>query len=71
MYKSSGLQVCRTTAVMQSGPNPLKESKPALSQTIIRVSYSFRLVLVWRAGCELPMSSRLDFSEKISANNFV
>ena len=31
---------------------------------------SFRLVLEWKSGKEIPESSRLEFLEKFSANNF-
>ena len=31
---------------------------------------SFRLVLEWKTGKEIPASSRLEFFEKFSANNF-
>ena len=41
--------------------------------TILRVAkilWSFRLVLEGKAGKEIPESSRLEFLEKFSANNF-
>ena len=41
--------------------------------TILRVTEilrSFRLVLEGKTGKEIPESSRLEFSEKFSANNF-
>ena len=31
---------------------------------------SFRLVLEWKIGKDIPESSRLEFQEKFSANNF-
>ena len=31
---------------------------------------SFRLVLEWKTGKKIPDSSRLEFLEKFSANNF-
>ena len=41
--------------------------------TILRVTEilcSFELVLEWKTGKEIPESSRLEFLEKFSANNF-
>ena len=40
--------------------------------TILRVTeiYSFKLVLEGKTGKEIPESSRLEFLEKFSANNF-
>ena len=41
--------------------------------TIVRVTeilYSFKLVLGGKIGKEVPESSRLEFLEKFSANNF-
>ena len=41
--------------------------------TILRVTEilcSFELVLEWETGKEIPESSRLEFLEKFSANNF-
>ena len=35
------------------------------------ILYSFRLVLEEKAGNEIPESSRLEFLEKFSANNFI
>ena len=37
---------------------------------IIEILCSFKLVLEGRTGKEIPESSRLDFSENFSANNF-
>ena len=38
--------------------------------TIMEILCSFRLVLVGKTGKEIPESSRLEFLEKFSANNF-
>ena len=41
--------------------------------TILRVTdilCSFRLVLEWKKGKEIPESSRLEFLKKFSVNNF-
>ena len=37
---------------------------------VTEILCSFRLVLEWKTGKEIPQSSRLEFLEKISANNF-
>ena len=37
---------------------------------VIEISCSFRLVLEGKTGREIPESSRLEFLEKFSANNF-
>ena len=37
---------------------------------VTEILYSFRLVLQGKTGKEIPESSRLEFSEKLSANNF-
>ena len=41
--------------------------------TILGVTeiYSFKLVLEWKTGKETPESSKLEFLEKFSVNNFV
>ena len=38
---------------------------------VIEVLCSFKLVLEEKSGREIPESSRLEFSERFSANNFV
>ena len=74
MYESSGSQFFRTTTEIQSGPDAFDEARFAVtSLTIFRVMEilcSFRLVLQGKAGKEIPESSRLEFLEKILANNF-
>ena len=37
---------------------------------VTEILYSFRLVLEGKTGNEIPESSRLEFLEKFSANNF-
>ena len=74
MYESSGSQFFRTTTGIQSGPDAFDESRFAMTfLTILRVTEilcSFRLVLEGKTGKEIPESSRLEFKEKFSANNF-
>ena len=59
---------------MQSVPDTFDKSKFIMTfLTILGVTeilYSFRLVLEGKTGKEIPESSRLEFSEKFSANNF-
>ena len=38
---------------------------------VTEILCSFRLVLEWKTGIEIPESSRLEFLEKFSANDFV
>ena len=37
---------------------------------VTQLLYSFRLVLKWKIGKKIPESSRLEFLEKFSENNF-
>ena len=37
---------------------------------VTEILCSFKLVLEWKTGKEIPESSRLEFLEKFSANNF-
>ena len=37
---------------------------------ITEILYSFRLFLEWKTDKEIPESSKLEFLEKCSANNF-
>ena len=59
---------------MQSGPDAFGKSRFILSfLTILGVTEilcSFKLVLEGNTGKEIPESSRLEFLEKFSANNF-
>ena len=76
MCKSSSSQFFRTTTRIQSGPDAFDKSrfiKDATFLTILGVMEilcSFKLVLEEKTGQETPESSRLEFKEKFSANNF-
>ena len=74
MYKGSDSQFFRTTTGIQSRPNAFDESRFIMTfLTILGVTEilcSFRLVLEGKTGKEIPESSRLEFLEKFSANNF-
>ena len=74
MYESSGSQFFRTTTGIQSGPDAFDKSRFIMTLlTILRVKEklcSCRLVLERETGKEIPQSSRLEFLEKLPANNF-
>ena len=74
MYESSGSQFFRITTGIQSGPESFYESRFFRTfLTILGVTEilcSFRLVLKGKTGKDIPGSSRLEFLEKILANNF-
>ena len=74
MYESSDSQFFRTTTGLQSGPDAFDESRFVMTfSTILGVMdilCSFRLVLEGKTGKEIPESSRLEFLEKVLANNF-
>ena len=74
MYESSGSQFFRTTTEIQSGPDTFDESRFVMTFLtilgVIEILCSFRLVLEGKTGKEIPESSRLEFLEKFSANNF-
>ena len=74
MNESSGSQFFRTTTVIPSGPDAFDESRFIMTfLTILAVTEilcSFKLVIQWKAGKEISESSRLEFLEKISGNNF-
>ena len=74
MYKSSDSQFFRTTAAVQPGSDAFNISRFVMTfLTILGVTEilcSFRLVLEGKTGKEIPESSRLEFLEKFSANNF-
>ena len=74
MYESSGSQFLRTTTGIQSGPDAFDESRFIMTFLtilgVIEILCSFRLVLEGKTGKEIPESSRLEFLEKILANNF-
>ena len=74
MKKSSGSQFFRTTTGILSEPETF--DKPKFIMTfltilgVIEILCSFKLVLEGKTGKEIPESSRLEFLEKFSANNF-
>ena len=74
MYESLGSQFFRTTTGIQSGPDTFDVSRLVMTfLTILGVTEilcSFRLVLQWNTGKEIPESSTLEFLEKFLANNF-
>ena len=74
MYERSGSQFFRTTTGIQSGPDDFDKSRFIMTfLTILGVTEilcSFKLVLEGKTGKEIPESSRLEFLEKFSANNF-
>ena len=74
MYESSSSLFFRTTTGIQSGPETFDESRFLITLLnilgVMEKIYSFRLVLERRIGKEIPGSSRLEFLEKHSANNF-
>ena len=74
MYENSGSQFFRTTTGIQSGPDAFDESRFVMTFLtilgVMEIVCSFRLVLEGKTGKEIPVSSRLEFLEKFSANNF-
>ena len=74
MYESSGSQFFRTTTGIQSGPDAFDESWFVMTFLtilgVMEILCSFRLVLEWKTGKEIPESSRFEFLEKFLANNF-
>ena len=74
MCESSGSQFFRTTTGIPSGPDTFDESRFIMTFLtilgVIEILCSFRLVLEGKTGKEIPESSRLEFLEKFSANNF-
>ena len=74
MYESSGSQFFRTTTGIQSGPDVFDKSWFIMTFLtilgVIEILCSFRLVIEGKTGKEKPQSSRLEFLEKILANNF-
>ena len=74
MYESLDSQFSRTTTGIQSGPHAFEESRFIMTfLTILGVTEilcSFRLVLEGITGKEISKSSRLQFLEKVLANNF-
>ena len=74
MCESSGSQFFRTTTGIQSGPDAFDESRFVMTFLIIlgviKILCSFKLVLQENTGKQIPESSRLEFLEKVLANNF-
>ena len=60
--------------MIQSGPGLFDKSRFVIMflsiLEVIEISCSFRLVLEWKTGKEIPESLSLEFIEKFSANNF-
>ena len=59
---------------MQSGPDAFDKSRFIMTflniVEVTEILCSFKLVLEGKTGKEIPKSSRLEFLEKFSANNF-
>ena len=78
MKEGSGSQLFTTTTEIQSGPDAFDKSRFMTFLTIITFLTSlgvteicnFKLVLEGKTGKEIPESSRLQFLEKFSGNNF-
>ena len=74
MSESSGSQFFRTTNGIQSGLDAFDKSRFIMTfLTIVEVTEilcCFKLVLEGKTVKEIPESSRLEFLEKFSANNF-
>ena len=74
MYESSSSQFFGTTTGIHAGPNAFDESRFGMTLLttlrVTEVSYSFRLVLEGKTGKVIPKSLRLEFLEKLLANNF-
>ena len=75
LYDSSGLQFFRTTHGIQSGAGVSDESRFVMTFLILlgvtKILYSFELAPEGKTAKEITASSRLEFLEKILANNFV
>ena len=74
MYESSNTHFFRSTTGIQSGPDAFDESRLVINFLnnlgVTKISCSFRLVLEGKEGNGIPESSRFEFLEKFSANNF-
>ena len=74
MYESSGSQFFRTTTGIKSETDVFDESRFVMTfltiLVVTEILSSFRLVVEWKIGKEVPESSRLEFLEKFLANNF-
>ena len=71
--ESSGSQFFRTTTGKQSRPDAFDKSRLVMTFSsnlqVTEILHSFRLDIE-KTGKEIPASSRLEFLEKILANNF-
>ena len=74
MKENSDSQFFRTASGIQPGQDALEKSRFFMTfLTILGVTeilYSLRLVLEGKTGKGIPQSSRLEFLEKFSENNF-
>ena len=75
MSEISSSQFFRTTTGIQSGPEDAFDKSRFITTflTILGVTEilcSFKLVLEWKTVKKIPESSRLEFTEKFSVNNF-
>ena len=74
MYESSDSQFFRPNTGIQSGPESYDKSRFVMTfLTILGVTEtlsSFRLALEGKTDKEIRESSRLEFLEKVLANNF-
>ena len=74
MQESSGSQFFRTTTGIQSRPDAFDKLRFVTTFVTIlgvtKILFSFKLVLEGKIGRETSESSRLEFKEKFSANNF-
>ena len=74
MYESSGSQFFRTTTGIQSGPDSFDACRFVMTFLtivgVMEILCSFRLVLEWKAGKEIPESSRLELLETFLGNKF-
>ena len=73
MYENSGSHFFRTTSGIKSGPDAFDQPRFALTflpMEAKKILCSFRLVLDGKTGKKIPESSRLEFLERFSVNNF-
>ena len=75
MYESSGSRFFRTATGIKSAPDAFDESRFAMTfltiLEVMEILCSFRLVLEGKVDKEIAEPSRLEFIEKILANNFL
>ena len=73
IYESTGLLFFRAITGIQSGPDAFNKSRLVMTFLsnlgVTGILFSFGLVLEGKRGIEIFESSRLEFLEKISANN--